>query len=112
MQRVYLSLAVVGTLVPYWPFVRWLGEQRIDGATPARFLEELFSTRIGAFFGLDVMLSAVTLFVFMAAERGIGRRIRTWTAVVGTLLVGGSLGLPLYLYERERARVAQRPVSS
>lgn len=104
MKALYLLLCVPGTIIPYVPFVQWLQENPVDAQLPAKFAAELFSTRIGAFFGLDVILSAITLFAFMFAERRAGGRARVWTAVAGTLLVGVSLGLPLYLYERERAR--------
>jgi hypothetical protein len=45
----------------------------------------LFATRIGAFFGLDVVVSAIVLFVFIATE---GRRMALstrWLPVVATL---------------------------
>lgn len=100
----YLALCVAGTIVPYVPFVQWLQANPADAQLPARFAAELFSTRIGAFFGLDVILSALTLVVFMVAERRSGLHVRIWPAVAGTLLVGVSLGLPLYLYERERVK--------
>jgi len=104
MKALYLLLCVLGTFVPYIPFVQWLQVNPVDAQLPARFAAELFSTRIGAFFGLDVILSAITLFVFVVAERRSGARTRIWTVVAGTLLVGVSLGLPLYLYERERVK--------
>jgi len=47
-----------------------------------------------------VIVSAAVLFVFIGAERVRHR----WIPVVATLLVGVSLGLPLLLYMRERAR--------
>lgn len=101
-RAVYLLLAALGTIIPGIPFAGWLRDQPLDAGLPTRFLGELFSTRIGAFFGLDVILSALALFAFMLAERRTRPAIRRWTAVTGTLLVGVSLGLPLYLYERER----------
>jgi hypothetical protein len=104
MKALYFLLCVLGTIVPYMPFVHWLQVNPLDAQLPARFAAELFSTRIGAFFGLDVILSALTLFVFVFAERRNGTRARLWTVVAGTLLVGVSLGLPLYLYERERGK--------
>jgi predicted membrane-bound spermidine synthase len=64
--------------------------------------QELFATRIGAFFGLDVVVSAIVLFLFVAAE---GRRIALrllWLPIIGTLLVGVSLGFPLFLFLRQR----------
>jgi hypothetical protein len=104
MKALYLLLCVPGTVIPCVPFVQWLQQNPLDAQLPSRFAAELLSTRIGTFFGLDVILSAITLFIFMFAERRAGGRARIWTAAAGTLLVGVSLGLPLYLYERERAR--------
>ena len=63
---------------------------------------ELFATRIGAFFGLDVVVSAFVLFVFVFAE---GRRLGLaflWLPILATLLVGVSFGFPLFLYLRQR----------
>jgi hypothetical protein len=71
------------------------------------FVTELFSTRIGAFFGLDVIVSALVLFVFVATE---GRRLAiraSWIPVLATLAVGVSLGLPLFLYLRQLHLEAQ-----
>jgi hypothetical protein len=63
---------------------------------------ELFSTRIGAFFGLDVVVSAMVLLLFVFVE---GRRVAVpllWAPVLATLLVRVSLGLPLFLFLRQR----------
>jgi hypothetical protein len=51
MRWWYLILAVVGTIVPYSFFVPWLMEH---GLNIRLMMTELFSTRIGAFFGCDV----------------------------------------------------------
>jgi uncharacterized protein DUF2834 len=66
------------------------------------FVRELFSNRIGGFFGMDVLVSALVLLVFVATEgRRIGVRAR-WLVVAAVCAVGVSLGLPLFLYLRER----------
>jgi hypothetical protein len=65
-------------------------------------ISELFSTRIGGFFGWDVIVSAIVLITFIVAE---GRRILLrgiWLPICASLLVGVSLGLPLFLLMRER----------
>jgi hypothetical protein len=65
------------------------------------FARELFSTRIGAFFGMDVVVSAVVLLVFSRIESArVGIR-RRWLVLLAVLTVGVSLGLPLFLYLRE-----------
>jgi hypothetical protein len=66
------------------------------------FVEQLFSTRIGGFFGLDVIVSGLTLWAFVAIE---GRRAgmkHLWAPMTAVLTVGVSLGLPLFLYLREQ----------
>ena len=62
----------------------------------------MFSTRIGGFFGLDVLISAVVLIGFIRRE-GAARKVRSlWLPIAATCLVGVSCGLPLFLYLRER----------
>jgi cell division protein FtsX len=65
-------------------------------------VHELFANRISAFFGMDVIVSAVALIVFMrveSARHSIGKR---WIPILAVLTVGVSLGLPLFLYMREQ----------
>jgi Terpene cyclase DEP1 len=101
LRHLYLLLCVLGLLLPMSQFIPWLLEHGVD---PARFVSDLFANRVSAFFGLDVIVSAVTLIVFAMAT---GRRERVphlWAPVVGTLAVGVSFGLPLFLYLREEIK--------
>ena len=51
---------------------------------------------------MDVLVSAIALIVVASVEgRRLGIRSR-WLVIVAVLLVGVSLGLPLFLYLRER----------
>ena len=98
-RHVYLILCIIGTVLPYWKLVPWIMEH---GLSLSLLFEELFSTRVGAFFGLDVIVSALALFVFIVVE---GRRAEVphrWLPIIATLLVGVSLGFPLFLYLRQR----------
>src|SRR5258708_39258433 len=99
MGAVYLFLSVLGAVLPYAKFVPWLREH---GLNLPLLLTELFSTRIGGFFGLDVILSAGTLLVFIRSEGG-HRKMEMrllWLPVAGTCLVGVSCGLALVFYLR------------
>jgi hypothetical protein len=97
-KTVYLVLCCVGALLPYWEFVPWVVQH---GMNLPLFVRELFVNRISAFFGMDVLVSAVVLIVFMRVE-GARLNIRQrWLPVVAVLLVGVSLGLPMFLYVRE-----------
>ena len=104
MAPLYLALAIIGTVAPYAKFVPWLIEHGLDLRL---FVSELFSTRIGGFFGMDVLLSAVTLIVFIRRE-GARRKLRLlWLPIGATCLIGVSCGLPLFLYLRERQLAPQ-----
>lgn len=100
-KTIYLVFCVLGIVLPYSQFVPWVVAQR--GVPLGLFLRELFANRIGAFFGMDVLVSAVVLIFFLRRE---GKRLgvrHLWMPIVGTLAVGVSLGLPLFLYLREGA---------
>jgi len=99
-KTLYLALCLVGVIVPYWQFLPWVLQH---GLNLGLFVHELFANRIGAFFGMDVIVSAVVLVVFSRIEGArVGIR-RRWLVVLAILTVGVSLGLPLFLYFRELA---------
>ena len=99
-KTVYLLLCVLGFALPYWQFVPWVLQH---GLNLRLFVGELFASRIGGFFGMDVLVSAVTLIVFSRIESSrLRTRGRIWV-VVALLGVGVSLALPLFLYLREDA---------
>jgi hypothetical protein len=102
MAPIYLFLALIGTIVPYARFVPWLAQHGLDLRL---FVSELFSTRIGGFFGLDVLISAVVLILFIRRE-GARRHMKLlWLPIAATCLIGVSCGLPLFLFLRERQSV-------
>ena len=99
-KSIYLVLCALGFVAPYCFFVPWVVQNGLD---PKLFVQHLFANRIGGFFGMDVVVSAIVLFRFVRSE---GKRLRVkalWAPVLATLAVGVSLGLPLFLYLRERA---------
>ncbi|MDQ3918674.1 MAG: DUF2834 domain-containing protein [Acidobacteriota bacterium] len=107
LKTVYLILCVVGLVLPYSQFVPWVAE---NGLHMGLFFGQLFANRIGAFFGMDVLASAVALMVFARAE---SRRVRLgprarWLTLLAVVAVGVSLGLPLFLYLRERGLGRER----
>jgi multisubunit Na+/H+ antiporter MnhB subunit len=94
-------LCVLGTVLPYLHFVRFLREHGLD---LRELCAQLFSTPGSGFFAMDVIVSSLVLWALVAIE---GRRARVphlWAPIAASLAVGVSLGLPLFLYLRERAR--------
>ena len=48
MKKLYLGLAIMGTILPYSQFIPFVREH---GLNARLFVEQLFATRIGGFFG-------------------------------------------------------------
>jgi hypothetical protein len=98
MKIIYALLCVAGALLPYSQFIPWVQEH---GLNVSLLFRELFSTRVGGFFGMDVLVSSIVVVAFMVAERKQKRIPHSWLAVVALLTVGVSLALPLFLLLRE-----------
>jgi len=97
-RRAYLLLCLLGTLLPLSQFVPWLLAHGFDLSL---FFGDLFANGIGGFFGMDVFVSTAVLWTFIALEgRHLGVR-HLWAPIVASLVVGVSLGLPLFLYLRQ-----------
>jgi Terpene cyclase DEP1 len=99
LKTIYLVLCVLGIVLPYWQFVPWVAE---NGLNMPLFVRQLFANRIGGFFAMDVFISAVALLVFVRSERSVLGSVERWLPLLAVLTVGVSLGLPLFLYMRER----------
>lgn len=107
-KTLYLVLCILGLVIPYAEFIPWALQH---GLNLPLFIRDLFVNRIGAFFGMDVLVSAAVLIVFTRIEgRRTGIRHR-WVVVLAVLTVGVSLGLPLFLYLRELQRESLVPAS-
>jgi cbb3-type cytochrome oxidase subunit 3 len=97
-KTIYLLLCLLGTILPYLFLVPFLREYGLD---LRRVYEQLFANRISSFFGMDVIVTSICLWIFVYFE---GRRSRVrhlWAPILASLTVGVSLGLPLFLYLRE-----------
>lgn len=98
-KTLYLILCVAGTVLPYSQFVPFLMEHGLD---VPRIFRELFANRISSSFALDVIVSSVAFWVFVAVEGRRARVKRLWAPIAANVVIGLSLGLPLFLYMRER----------
>jgi Protein of unknown function DUF2834 len=96
-RRLYLALCVVGTVAPYSQFIPFLREHGLD---LPEFFGQLFANHVSAFFGWDVIVSSAVLWALVLTEGRRGGVKHLWAPLGANLLVGVSLGLPLYLYLR------------
>ena len=105
MQWVFLVAAILGAVLPLSFLLPFVAAHGLD--VPLIF-RQLFQNNVSAFFGTDVIVSALALLAFVYSE---GRRKgmkNLWAYALCTLLVGVSLGLPLFLFFRERRLNAVR----
>ena len=102
MAKVYLLLTVLGIVIPFGAFVPWLLNNGIDFTA---LYQAAMVNPISIFAWLDVLVAALVLLTFIIVD-GKRNNVRyAWLAVIGTISVGVSCGLPLYLYLKERQRM-------
>lgn len=97
-KTLYLALAVLGFIVPYFFFVRFLLANGLDGS---KFARQLFGTPISCFFAADLLLACVVFALFMRDEAKRCHMPRRWIYLAVLVTVGLSCALPLFLYARE-----------
>lgn len=100
MKTLYFVAAIAGTLLP-WAF--FSGFIATFGVDLPLFIAQVFATGPATGFTLDLLISCAVFWVWSyrdARELGIAG---WWLTVPAIWLVGLSLGLPLYLWLRERA---------
>ncbi|WP_010275374.1 DUF2834 domain-containing protein [Paenibacillus senegalensis] len=98
MKYFYGILSVLGIILPYSQLIPWVYER---GLNIPHLIQEAGQTRIGAFAWMDVVVSVVVLIGFIFYEGKKKGMKWLWLPVLGTVTVGVSLGLPLFLLLRE-----------
>lgn len=98
MKRLYLVLAALGWIVPYYFFLSFLLENGLD--LPL-LMDQLFANDISTFFAVDLVITALVSLAFSYREsQSLGMK-HWWGYLVATLAVGPSFALPFFLYNRQ-----------
>jgi hypothetical protein len=101
MKRIYALLAVLGLIVPYYFFVRFLDA---NGLNLPLFVQQLFANDIATFFAVDLIIATVVFWLFVFQESRHYPIRYWWVGILASLVVGLSFALPLFLYLRESAK--------
>ena len=99
MIKFYLVLSMLGIMLPYGAFIPWLVANGLDIGL---FFSSAAANSISIFAWFDVIVGAITLFGFILVDGHKHKVKYRYFVVLGTLSVGVSFGLPLYLYFREK----------
>ncbi len=101
LSTIYLLLALTGLGVPFYYFSPFIVEHGIDVEL---IYAELLATHSALFVTLDLLISAVVVLIYILVDAGKNGVRRYWIAFWGTILLGVSFGLPLYLYFKEKQK--------
>ncbi|EGA63728.1 DUF2834 domain-containing protein [Vibrio brasiliensis] len=99
MAMFYLVVTLAGVLLPYGALVPWL---LANGFDVPLLLSEAMVNPISVMAWLDVLVAAVALLAFILVDGARSQVRYRYLAVLGTLTIGVSCGLPLYLYLKEK----------
>jgi hypothetical protein len=98
LRYVYLTLAVLGTILPMSQFI----PASIEGSFSIGALwADSTDTQLVTGLTYDLMVAAVTGLLFIVVDAVRNKIKLAWISVVGTFLIGFSFGLPFYLFLRE-----------
>jgi hypothetical protein len=104
MKYVYVVLCILGTALPYYFFAPFVLDH---GLNLSLLVQQVFATPGSSFFAVDVIVSSVALWAFIAFEQR-RRPVRLWwLCIIANLAVGVSLALPLFLLLRHQASDAE-----
>lgn len=106
-KRIYIALCVLGFAVPYYFLWAFVAEH---GLRLSILVSQMFASPISSFFGVDVVVSSLVLWVFIYQESRKQSIKLWWVCIVANLAVGVSLALPLFLLLREIQVQKQRTV--
>jgi hypothetical protein len=97
-KNIYLTLAILGILLPYSLFLPWLLEHGLDFSL---FFTELFVNDVAGTGGLDILAVTLAIVTFIVLEsKKLGMK-HIYIPILATL-VGVGFGLSLFLYIREK----------
>lgn len=98
-KNIYLLLAIIGFIAPYYFFVQVPPENLLD--LPV-LIQPLFASNFMKGVAMDLTVSVIVFWTYVFIESGKLQMKSPWLYLLATLLVGLSFALPLFLYFRER----------
>ena len=98
-KNLFLILAILGLLLPYYFFFRFFSENDFNIAL---LFEQVFANHVSSAFAMDLILSVIVFWVYVFVEASRRQMKYPGLYVLASLVIGLSFALPLFLYVRER----------
>ena len=99
MKKLYLSLAIIGAIVPYIFFIQFI---QLEGINIPLFISFLFANGAASGFSADLLVSSFIFWIFMFQQLRKPNNPKPYLFIFLNLIVGLSCALPAYLYAREK----------
>lgn len=99
MKKIYLLLAIIGAIVPYYFFLQFFGA---EGLNLPLFIKALFPNGAAGGFSADLLITSVVFWLYMYQQKNNAKGPNPIIFIGLNLFVGLSCALPAYLYAREK----------
>ena len=99
MKRVYLTLAIIGAVVPYVFFLQHFSS---EGFSLPGFVQSIFANPAAGGFSADLLISSAVFWIFMLRRRTHENGPNPALFVGLNLLIGLAFAFPAYLYASHR----------
>lgn len=97
LRSFYLSLAILGAVVPYVFFVQHF---QSAGYSPDAFIRAIFANGAASGFTADLLISSLVFWIAMISDRKVNAGPHPAPFIALNLLIGLSCALPAWLYAR------------
>jgi hypothetical protein len=100
MKKTYLTLAIIGALVPYYFFYQYIQDH---GLNIYSFIAALFVNGAASGFTADLLFSSFVFWVYMLQQSKKENAPTPLLFIILNLTIGLSCALPAYLYAKEKS---------
>lgn len=100
MKKIYLTLTIIGAIVPYYFFYQYIQNQ---GLNIYSFIVALFVNEATSGFTADLLLPSFVFWVYMFQQSKNENTPTPLLFIILNLTIGLSCALPAYLYAKEKS---------
>ena len=105
MKKLYLLLVLIGAIVPYIFFFKFI---EAEGFNISAFISALFINGAAGGFSAALLLASFVFWLFMFQQAKESDGPKPYLFVVLNITIGLCCALPAYLYVRESSKPAAR----
>ena len=101
MKNIYLTLAIIGLVVPNYFIIQFIMTHGFDLSL---FANQLFSNFADSAFSIDLLLCSSFFWYYMYTECNQNNKLSIWIYIFLNLMLGLSFAFPFYLYKQSLSK--------